>query len=143
MYLLDLAFAFVGGICIVLTRMVCAKLAERYSIWDSIFVAFFTGSVFAILLFLLSNPTFALPSLARLTPFMFTGGMIGIAINYLSNKVALHISVFTMTLLIFIGQMVTGMVLDWIQTQQLQPLKLLGACLVVVGLYFYTRQNKA
>lgn len=63
----------------------------------------------------------------------WTGGLLGVAVVVASNVVLPRVSVALSFLLIVVGQLGTGLVLDAFRTGAMPPLSLAGAGLVVLG----------
>ena len=91
-----------------------------------------------MIILLFAKENFNISSLTSFTiPFYaYIGGLIGVFSITLSNYTAPKISVFYMTLLIFIGQIATGIVIDYFALNELSPGKIIGSILVAAGLSY-------
>lgn len=135
---LALLFSLITGFTIVLSRTVNAKLSERttplYSTWMNYVVGLASAVIAALLLGrgepLLTGTT----PLAAFWPYL--GGAVGCAIVLILNLTVLHISAFSMTLLLFVGQLVAGLGLDWALEGFLPLGRVAGGVLVAMGLIF-------
>ncbi len=130
--------AMMAGVTIVVSRIVNAKLSERIGLFESTFYNFLTGLIFSMIILLFAKENFNISSLTSFTiPFYaYIGGLIGVFSITLSNYTAPKISVFYMTLLIFIGQIATGIVIDYFALNELSPGKIIGSILVAAGLSY-------
>lgn len=130
--------AMMAGVTIVVSRIVNAKLSERIGLFESTFYNFLTGLIFSMIILLFAKENFNISSLTSFTiPFYaYIGGLIGVFSITLSNYTAPKISVFYMTLLIFIGQIATGIIIDYFALNELSPGKIIGSILVAAGLSY-------
>lgn len=130
--------AILSGVSIVLSRIINANLAERIGLFQSTFYNFLTGLMFSTIIFLFINENYDLSSLSNFTiPFYaYFGGLIGVFSITLSNYTAPKISAFYMTLLIFIGQIVTGIIIDYFLLNELSVGKIVGSLFVTIGLSY-------
>lgn len=130
--------AILSGVSIVLSRIINANLAERIGLFQSTFYNFLTGLMFSTIIFLFINENYDLSSLSNFTiPFYaYFGGLIGVFSITLSNYTAPKISAFYMTLLIFIGQIVTGIIIDYFLLNELSVGKIVGSIFVTIGLSY-------
>lgn len=130
--------AILSGVSIVLSRIINANLAERIGLFQSTFYNFLTGLMFSTIIFLFINENYDLSSLSNFTiPFYaYFGGLIGVFSITLSNYTAPKISAFYMTLLIFIGQIVTGIIIDYFLLNELSVGKIIGSIFVTIGLSY-------
>ena len=128
--------SFIAGVNIVVSRTLNAKLADLTSVRVSTFYNYFIGlivSVFALLL-LGGNEV----SLAEFTLspnwYIYLGGVFGVCVVLLANIVVVKISAFYLTLLIFVGQVFSGVLIDAVITQAVSAQNLIGGVLVTIGL---------
>ena len=130
--------AILSGVSIVLSRIINANLAERIGLFQSTFYNFLTGLMFSTIIFLFIKENYDLSSLSNFTiPFYaYLGGLIGVFSITLSNYTAPKISAFYMTLLIFIGQIVTGIIIDYLLLHELSIGKIVGSIFVTTGLSY-------
>ena len=68
--------------------------------------------------------------------WIYFGGAVGLLVVLLSNVTVVKVSAFYLTLLVFIGQIFSGILIDVIITGQLHPGNLIGGMFVGVGLIF-------
>lgn len=106
--------AFASGISAVLSRTVNARLAEKTGALRGSLINHLVGLPITVVLALSVSGGAALPAAASgsLKPWMFCGGALGVLLVLLCNLTVLKISAFRMTLLAFVGQVFTGILLD-------------------------------
>ena len=129
--------SFAAGVNIVLSRTFNAKLSEQTSVRTSTFYNYFIGLIVSIPVFLILGSgevagfVFApLPSYW----YIYLGGALGVCVVFLGNITALKVSAFYLTLLIFVGQVFSGVLIDMVLTGAMDPRNLIGGVLVAVGL---------
>lgn len=130
------AVSFIAGVNIVLSRTLNAKLADLTSVRVSTFYNYFVGLFIAILAFLLlgGNEIEPIDTVPIQNWFIYLGGVLGVGVVLLSNIVVVKVSAFYLTLLIFIGQVFSGVLIDVVITQTVSLRNILGGVLVAAGL---------
>ena len=128
--------AALAGVTIVVSRILNANLAKELGELQSTFYNFLTGLIFSILILLFCKETFKASEFRAIPFYAYIGGFIGIVSITLSNKIAPKISTFYMTLLVFIGQLMIGIIIDNFIFNEFSLGKILGGILVVIGLSY-------
>jgi len=133
--------SFLAGVCIVLSRTLNAKLAEKTGGYVSVFYNYFIGLAVAVLAFALlgrGEIDWAVMSASREFVsrdwWIYLGGVLGVTVVFLGNVVAVRISAFYLTLLIFVGTVFTGVAIDIVLTQAFSTRNLIGGVLVAGGM---------
>jgi transporter family-2 protein len=131
--------SFLAGVNIVLSRTFNAKLSERTNVRVSTFYNYAVGLVGAILVFILMGGNEALlpdfmsdPLSADL--WIYLGGVLGVCVVLFFNILVVKISAFYLTLLVFIGQVFTGVAIDAVLTGGVSIRNVIGGVLVAAGL---------
>lgn len=138
--LLPALLSLLAGATVVLSRTVNAMLAKSTDDLTSTLFNYITGLLCCLLLLLIAGRGEPLPAgtaTAAVPPeriWIFFGGWIGVGVVFLSNVTVKRISAFYMTLLVFLGQVFTGILLDMLLTQAFSAGNLLGGILVAAGL---------
>jgi transporter family-2 protein len=131
--------AFAGGVVVVISRTINAKLATLTTMYTSAFYNYAVGLVVSIFAFLLLGggesiyPYFGFSPLSS-SWYIYLGGVIGVAVVLLSNITVVKVSAFYLTLLMFIGQVTSGVIIDFILLQEVSLRLLIGAIFVTIGL---------
>ena len=128
--------SFAAGINIVVSRTLNARLANLTSVSVSTFYNYLVGLVVSIPIFLLlgrGEPDF-IGLVMTPRPHIYLGGILGVCIVFISNIIVVKISAFYLTLLVFIGQVFSGVIIDMVISQALSLRILLGGILVAAGL---------
>ena len=131
--------SFAAGLTFVISRTLNARLANVTNAYISTFYHYFIGLIVSILAFLLLGgneaiyPEFGVAPLSS-SWYIYTGGIVGIAVILLGNVTVMKISAFYLTLLVFIGQVLSGILIDLIISQELSIRYFIGVILVTMGL---------
>lgn len=130
--------SIVSGISIVIARNINSMLGRKMGLLEGTFYNFLTGLLLsAILLISIGNLNFIKTiSTENIPTWAYLGGLFGIAIVFLSNYVIPKVSAFCLTILVFLGQLLVGYVIDYINLDALSTSKLIGGILVFVGLSY-------
>lgn len=124
--------ALLAGGSVVLNRVLNADIGKELGIRQGTVFNYITGLITSLIVMLiLREPFVPLPTHNLL---LYTGGMIGVAVVMLSNYAAPKLSVFLMTLLVFVSQFATALIIDGLSGLPLSWLKALGGAFVLGGL---------
>lgn len=124
-----------SGVTIVLARMCNARLAQECSVHYSSLVNYITGLMGSLVMFLILGATAnaAFPAQGG-SIAMYLGGALGLVSVYAVNIIAHKLPATQLTLLIFAGQMFSGLVFDYFLTHKFSMGTLLGGLIVLLGL---------
>lgn len=134
---LAIIISIIGGISTVVSRMINAKLTNKIGIVGSTFFNYMVGILFSILLlgvtsqFLNIKPSY---SFAGIPVIAYMGGLIGIFVVGISSHISLKASAFYVSLFTFIGQLFTGILIDYITLGTFSVGTLVGGILIFLGL---------
>jgi len=127
------AVSFIAGVNIVLSRTLNAKLADLTSVRVSTFYNYLIGLILSVaVFFVLGRNEVALEVQANW--YIYLGGVLGVCVVLLGNIVAVKVSAFYLSLLIFIGQVFTGVLIDMAITGAFSTQNAIGGVLVALGL---------
>lgn len=127
--------SFSAGVSVVTGRTFNAKLADLTSVQTSTFYNYVVGLLVSVLAFLLLGGNEALfPFTISPVWYIYLGGILGVGVVLLSNITVVKVSAFYLTLLIFVGQVFSGILIDAIISQELSARNLIGGVLVGAGL---------
>lgn len=131
-----LFISFAAGGNIVLSRTLNAKLADLTSVNVSTFYNYVIGLTVAVsVYFLLGRGEIPLTSVS-LSPnfYIYLGGALGVCVVFLSNITVTKISAFYLSLLLFVGQIFAGILVDAVISGVFSPRNLIGGLFVAAGL---------
>ena len=127
---------FLSGVLLVISRSYNSRLADATSMYVSTFFNYVCGLLTAIPVFLLlgmKEPVWAGLALAP-NWWSYLGGAIGVATVWLSNLVVVKIPQLYITLLMFVGQVFTGVLMDALIDGAFSTENIIGGVLVALGL---------
>jgi len=134
--LVAVAVSFVAGVCIVMSRTFNAKLSDLTSVRVSSFYNYIVGLIVSIFVFLLLGRNEIIWAEFAFSPrwYIYLGGALGLSVVWILNIVVVKISAFYLTLLLFIGQVFSGVLIDVFLSGEISSRNLIGGVLVAVGL---------
>ncbi len=126
-------FSVFAGFTIVLSRTVNSRLAKATSPLVGSFFNHLVGLPICIILAVLLEKEIPYIN-SSLDPTMFFGGVLGVITVILFNIVVPKISSFSVTMLAFVGQIFSGLILDIIFLKSYTTLSLVGGIIISLGL---------
>jgi len=134
---------FAGGL-IVFTRVINSNLAVKIGIFNGTFFNYFVGLIFALGYLGLESMSHQGGKIRfEVLPWWaWLGGLTGVLVLMLSNYITPKISSFVQTLLVFIGQLFAGIVIDYFTSGNVSIGKVLGGALVLAGLIYNTNVDR-
>lgn len=128
--------SLLAGATIVLSRTLNAKLAIETSLLASTFYNYLVGFLVAISTLLLFGKEELMHPGIRISTniFIYFGGIFGIIVVLILNMTVSKISSFYVTLLLFIGQIFTGILLDVLLSKTYSIKQMIGGLFVILGL---------
>ncbi|MES5893338.1 DMT family transporter [Bacillus cereus group sp. RP43] len=136
--MLYICIAILAGVSIVIARIINANLAKEIGNWEGTFFNYITGLFFSMLFLIFSSDSLYISShtLQSIPVAVYLGGLVGVIVISLSNYITPKIPAFYLTLLIFIGQLFTGTVIDFFLSNELSIGKIVGGIFVLIGLTY-------
>lgn len=129
--------SFLSGVTIVVARSLNACLSEKTSSTVSTFYNYVVGLVTALVVWFLAvmlGGEFSLLPLQAVPWWGYLGGAVGVAAVTLLNILVVKVSSFYLTLLLFVGQVFTGVLLDSMLSGGFSWGRLAGGTAVAIGL---------
>jgi len=124
-----------SGVTIVLARMLSARLAQNSGAPYSALMNYITGLTGSLIAFFLTGAVVktAFPAQGG-SITMYLGGVLGLVSVIMLNRITHRLPATQMTLLIFVGQLFSGLFLDYFATHKFSTGTLIGGLLVLAGL---------
>lgn len=133
--IIPIVLSLLSGVTVVTSRAVNSNLSEETTMYASTWYYYLIGSIISIILLIIFKSEIDFSTIAfSKNIIIYFGGVLGALAVFLSNIAVTKISGFYMTLLLFIGQVFSGIVSDIILTQQFSEANLIGGILVGAGL---------
>jgi transporter family-2 protein len=140
--LIMMIVAFMAGVTIVVSRMLNAKLTEYVGAHMSTFMNFVVGLLASILLAILVNAKLAETSAFSVNELpLYLGGILGVAMVFISNVITKKIPAYQLTLLMFVTQLFIGLILDYFVYDIFSAGKLVGGVFVLLGLWVSMKEE--
>lgn len=126
----------IAGAIVVVSRILNTKLSEKVGLIESSFFNYFTGVLASLVLFIIFKENFSSNNFSKIPFYAYFGGILGIGIVILNSVITPKMSSFYATLIIFVGQLFTGILLDCLTLNSVSITKIFGGVLVVIGLTY-------
>ena len=134
--LLGVFISLCAGISVVLSRTVNARLANHIGGLRGALVNHLVGIPSSILVALILAGRFPTEAIS-VTPsnlWMYIGGAMGVCVVFLCNTTVPKIPAFQNTILTFVGQMLTGVIIDAWMGKSFMDRSFVGGLIVAVGI---------
>ena len=129
--------SIVSGFTLVVSRIINARLAEKIGITEGTMFNYITGLMVSVLfLMIIREPIPTLQDYTAVPFWAYLGGLLGIITVALSSYITPKISAFYVTILIFIGQLFVGVIIDYFTQGIMSPGNIIGGILVLSGLTY-------
>lgn len=131
-------FAILCGVTNVLSRSVNFVLSDRVGMYQSTLFNYIFGLSGSFLLLLISGETFKLFTTSSYNApwFVYAGGLLGVVVVTMLSFLSSKVSSFYLTLLLFVGQLFTGIIIDALSTGKISIYQVIGGALVILGLAY-------
>ncbi|MFD3158048.1 DMT family transporter [Haloimpatiens sp. FM7330] len=133
-----IVLAFITGSMVILSMIINSHLAQKIGVFQGTFVNYVVGLMFTIVVLLFKNSftNISFDKFGQVPFWAYLGGAVGVSIVVISNIVIPKIPAIYSTLLIFIGQLFTGIVIDYFTSDLVSKGKVIGGLLIVSGLMY-------
>ncbi|SCJ99244.1 Uncharacterized protein conserved in bacteria [uncultured Clostridium sp.] len=133
--------AMVGGILTTLSMIVNSSLGKKIGVLQSTCINYIVGLICSTLVLILlgSSIKVSVETFSKLPFYIFLGGAIGVSIVYCSNIIIPKIPVVYSTLLLFVGQVVAGIIIDFFVMSEISFSKLIGAIVIIIGILYNSK----
>ena len=139
--MLYILMALSAGALIVIGRVINSNLAIKVGIYKGTVINYVVGLIFAAAYLVIEMSLFnpAKINFTIIPWWAWLGGLTGVMVIVLSNYITPKISSFAQTLLVFIGQLFAGVIIDYFSSGSISIGKIIGGALVLAGLVYNTR----
>lgn len=136
--------AMIGGGLTIISMIINAGLAKEIGVLRGTLINYIVGlSVISILMLFSKNTyNFNIASFSNIPFYAFLGGLIGVIVVSASNIVIPKIPTMYTTLLIFIGQIFTGIIIDYLKLSTISRGKIIGGLLILLGMLYNSKIDK-
>lgn len=131
--ILAITLSLVAGIAVVLSRVFNAKIAEHTSVLQGSFVSYILGlPAIVIVAWFAKELTFSVEFNGS-NWWMYLGGILGVLMVLMYNITVPRVSAFKLTMFVFFGQVLTGIVLDLAFQQLTMDASFWGGIIISIG----------
>lgn len=134
-----LIVALIAGAITIVSNTINASLGKTVGTFVGVFFNYISGLLLVVILLIVTTPTLTITG--TIPFYAYLGGIVGVSVVALSNFVIPKIPISLVTILIFIGQIFTGFLIDFFLYNDLSMFKILGGVVVAIGVYYSTRQK--
>lgn len=129
--------AIVNGMITIINKMVNLQAKQTLGMANGTLINYFEGTIISLVLLILmgGSKLTNLSYLKAIPPIYFLGGLFGllsmifVLIGMAKNQISYS------TVVVLIGQLGAGLLIDSIVTQKIVPVKVLGIALVIIGVF--------
>jgi transporter family-2 protein len=142
--MLYIILAALCGCTTILSMIVNSHLSKRIGVFQGTFVNYIVGLLTTILLITIVKDSFNLSfaSFTIIPLWALLGGLLGVMVVASSNIIIPKIPTIYTTLLIFIGQLFTGILIDYFRVGFVSNGKIIGGLLILLGLIYNSSVDK-
>jgi len=135
---LNMFFAFTAGVFVVFSMILNSQLSLRIGTFHGVRRNYIVGLICSVIVFQFSDSSVytVFESIKIINPlYLIGGGFIGVLVVAGSNRVLPKIPVIYTTLLIYGGQAVAGIIIDYIMSGELSLKKIMGTMVIITGFF--------
>ncbi|WP_288221497.1 DMT family transporter [uncultured Clostridium sp.] len=138
MFYFYILLAVLAGVSVVISRIFNSIIAEEIGTLQGTFINYFTGLVTSFVLLLITKDyvNIDLNNYYTIPIYSYFGGIIGILVVVLSNYTIPRVSSFSLSLLVFIGQLSIGIFIDYFSNNGVSKSKIIGGVFILIGLSY-------
>lgn len=136
--------AFLCGGLTIISMIVNANLGKKVGVFQGGFINYAVGLSGTLLIMLILEVTgnFKISEFNGIPFYAFLGGFIGVMVVVASNVVIPKIPALYSTILIFIGQIFTGIIIDYLRVGSISMGKIVGGLIIIGGMAFNSYIDK-
>jgi transporter family-2 protein len=121
-----------------------SHLAKKIGVFQGTFINYVMGLLFTVVVLLVRNNSIdvSFQLLYEIPFWAYLGGLIGVVVVAVSNIIIPQIPTIYTTLLIFSGQLFTGIIIDYFAGGLISKGKIIGGVLIIAGLTYNFNVDK-
>ncbi|MCF0149324.1 MAG: DMT family transporter [Clostridium sp.] len=130
--------AILAGVSVVISRIFNSKIADNIGTLQGTYINYLTGLIASFIFFIISKEYIKIEinTFSNIPIYAYLGGLIGILVVMLSNYTTPKVSSFSLSLLVFIGQLAVSILIDYYSYSTISFGKILGGLLILSGLSY-------
>jgi uncharacterized membrane protein YdcZ (DUF606 family) len=131
------------GVIVVITPVLNGQLTLRTSTYKTAHLSFIVGGLSATAIFLIfGNSIIGTGFLSNTQPLYYSSIFFGVFLILLMNYYSSRIPAFLIVIIPFVGQTITGVLVDYYLIDKFSLTKLIGAGVILLGLYINAQIEK-
>ena len=124
------------GIIVVITPVLNGQLTLKTSTYKTAHLSFMVGGFSATVIFLIfGSSILGTGFLSSIEPIYYSSIFFGVFLILLMNYYSSRIAAFLIVIIPFVGQTITGVLVDYYLIDKFKFTKLIGAGVILIGLY--------
>jgi len=131
-----------SGFTVLLTIIMLGNINKRIGLMPTTFINFLTGTIGALIILLINNQL-DFQILKGIPPYLFLSSFFVIGITMLNGTIINKIPAIYTTMLIFIGQLAAGIIIDYFRYKTFSIGDLIGGFIILLGLGYNSFSNRA
>jgi len=142
--MLYIILAVLCGCITIISMIINSHLAKKIGTLQGTLINYIVGLTSTILLMIIvkSSVNLSFSSFNKIPWWALLGGLLGVMVVASSNVVLPKIPTIYTTLLIFIGQLFTGILIDYFIVGFISKGKIIGGLLILLGLLYNSNVDK-
>ena len=142
--MLYIILAIICGCITIISMVVNSHLAKKIGVFQGTLINYIVGLAGSILLMTIVKDSvdLSLISYSKIPLWAILGGVLGVIVVSSSNIVIPKIPTIYTTLLIFIGQLFTGIIIDYFREGFISKGKIIGGLLILLGIIYNSNVDK-
>jgi bacterial/archaeal transporter family-2 protein len=138
MFFIAILLSVLSGVTNVVARIINSNLAKLIGLFQGTLFNYVVGLIVSLLFLAFNTKTidFSSTTILSVPIWAYLGGMLGVLVVVISNYLTPRISAFYLTILMFIGQLFAGIIIDYVATREFSIGKIIGGIFVLAGLSY-------
>jgi len=142
--MLYIILAILCGCITIISMIINSHLSREIGVFQGTLINYVVGLISTIFLIIIVRCPISLSfdSYNKIPFWALLGGMIGVVVVASSNVVIPKIPTIYTTLLIFMGQLFTGIIIDYFRMGFISKGKIIGGILILLGIIYNSNVDK-
>jgi transporter family-2 protein len=142
--MLYIILAVLCGCITILSMIINSHLSKKIGVFQGTLINYIVGLLTTILIITIvkNSLNLSLGSFTKIPLWALLGGLLGVIVVASSNIIIPKIPTIYTTLLIFMGQLFTGILIDYFRVGFVSRGKIIGGLLILIGLVYNSNIDK-
>ena len=136
--------AILCGCFTIISMIINSRLAKEIGVFQGTLINYVVGLSGTIVLIIImrNSVNISLSSYSTIPLWAFLGGLLGVIVVASSNIIIPKIPTIYTALLIFMGQLFTGILIDYFRVGFISKGKIIGGLLIILGIIYNSNVDK-